>query len=120
MRVEFVAPDAPDTTLATAAWDGSTVVVESQDDAIRAALERAYRPTPVVVDDAAYRRQGTFGEVMVQPGSLEWFRVATQVRARSTGLVARFVPGVTEGGFDPAAQYRTFSESIDRLTAGSD
>ena len=37
-----------------------------------------------------------------------------------TGLVARFVPGVTEGGFDPAAQYRSFDDSIERLTGGPD
>jgi hypothetical protein len=118
MQVGFFAPDDPETLVATAVWDGRSVEVESQDDALRAALTRAYRPTPVVVDDAAYRRLGTSGEVMVQPGSLEWFRVATQVRAQATGLVARFVPGVTEGGFDPAAQYRSFEDAIERLTAG--
>jgi hypothetical protein len=31
--------------------------------------------------------------------------------------VARFVPGVTEGGFDPASDYRTFDEQIERLDA---
>ena len=62
-----------------------------------------------MVDDGAYRRLGTSGEVMIQPGDLEWFRAASQVRgAAATGLVARLVPGVTEGGFDPAAGYRTF------------
>ena len=30
--------------------------------------------------------------------------------------MARFVPGVTEGGFDPAAGYRTFEQQIERLT----
>ena len=120
MRVEFFAPDAPDTVVATAVWDGSSVVVEAEDAAVREALTHGYRPMPVVVDDPAYRQLGTSGEVVLQPGSLEWFRVATQVRAAgATQLGARFVPGVTEGGFDPAAQYRTFGESMERLTGDS-
>jgi hypothetical protein len=119
MRVEFHAADVPDTVVATAAWDGSAVTVEADDPAVRATLEQAFRPMPVVVDDGAYRRQGTRGEVQVQPGSLEWFRAVAQVRAPSeSGLAARLVPGITEGGYDPAAQYRTFEESIDRLSAG--
>ena len=120
MRVEFFAPDAPDTVVATAVWDGSSASVDAEDAAIREALAHAYRLMPVVVDDPAYRQLGTSGEVVLQPGSLEWFRAATQVRAISaTRLGARFVPGVTEGGFDPAAQYRTFEESIERLTRDS-
>jgi hypothetical protein len=34
-------------------------------------------------------------------------------------LVANLVPGVTEGGFDPAAGYRRFDESIERLESGT-
>ena len=34
---------------------------------------------------------------------------------KETGLVPRFVPGVTVGGFDPAANYRRFPEQIERL-----
>jgi hypothetical protein len=115
-HVEFHQPDAPDLVVATAGWDGARVVVESGDDAVRAALERAFRPTPVIVDDGAYRQQGTRGEVLVAPGTLEWFRAVAQVRVPAeTGLAARLVPGVHEGGYDPAAQYRTFSESVERL-----
>lgn len=121
MRVELHRADARDTIVAAATWDGRSVAVDADDDAIRRGLVHAYRPTPVVVDDASFRRLGTSGEVLIQPGSLEWFRAATLVRAsRETGLVARFVPGVTEGGFDPAAQYRSFDDSIERLTAGPD
>ena len=118
MRVEFHPSDRPDTVVATATWDGRSVSIEAQDDAIRSALAHAYRPSPVVVDDASFRRLGTSGEILVQPGSLEWFRAATLVRARQeSGLNPRFVPGVTEGGFDPAAQYRSFDEAIERLIA---
>lgn len=116
MNVEFHPADDPETVVATVTWDG-TVRIACEDDAVRAQLERAYRHTPVVTDDASYRRLGTSGEVVIQPGDLEWFRAASQVRGPAeTGLVARLVPGVREGGFDPAAGYRTFEASIERLS----
>ena len=117
MQVEFHQPDTPDDVLATVAWNGGDPIVTSEDDAIRAALAKALRRTPVVIDDASYRRLGTAGEVMIQPGSLEWFRAVVQARVPAeTGLTGRFVPGVREGGYDPAAGYRTFEDSIERLT----
>jgi hypothetical protein len=118
MKVEFHRPDEPDDVLATATWSDGAASVTSDDAATRDALERALRRTPVVIDDASYRRQGTHGEVVIQPGSLEWFRAVVQARVPAeTGLVGRFVPGVREGGFDPAAGYRTFEEQIERLTS---
>ena len=39
-----------------------------------------------------------------------------QLRA-TYGLTVRFVSTVREGGWDPAAQYRTFEEQIGRLTS---
>jgi hypothetical protein len=117
VRVEFHLPDAPDDVLVVAAWHDGEVEVTSQDETRRARVERAYRRTPVVVDDAAYRRLGTSGEVVIQPGSLEWFRAVTQSRAQSeTGLVGRTVPEVRRGaGYDPAAGYRPFEEQVERL-----
>lgn len=120
MRVEFSRADAPDDVVAVARWVAWNVELEVRDDSVAQALRRVFRPTPVVVDDAAYRRQGTRGEVLLEPGSLEWFRAAALARAPEAGLSARFVPGVDEGGWDPAAQYRTFSESIDRMARRSD
>ena len=117
MRVEFHPPSDPDTVVATATWTGATVDVRSDDPEIREKLERAFRPTPVMVDDATYRRPGTTGEVVIQPGTMEWFRAAAQIRVPAeTGIASRLVPGITEGGFDPAAQYRSFNEEISRLT----
>jgi len=117
MQVEFHQPDAPDAVVATVAWNGGDPIVTSDDDAIRDALTEALRRTPVVIDDASYRRLGTAGDVMIQPGSLEWFRAVIQARVPAeTGLTGRFVPGVREGGYDPAAGYRTFADSIERLT----
>jgi hypothetical protein len=120
MQVDYLRADDPETVVATARWDGA-VKIETEDETVRSQLEAAYRPTPVVVDDGAYRRLGTSGEVMIQPGDLEWFRAASQVRgAAATGLVARLIPGVTEGGFDPAAGYRTFEATIERLSEPGD
>ena len=91
-------------------------MVESADPSIKATVERAFRATPVVIDDASLRRLGAHGEQMLQPGDIGWFRAVAQVRVLDeTGLVARIVPGVTQGGYDPAANYRRFAEQIERL-----
>lgn len=118
MRVEFYRADDPENPVATAVWEAGQVDVTTDDQTVGEQLATAYRRTPVVTDDASYRRQGTSGEVVIQPGDLEWFRAASQVRgAAETGLVPRLVPGVTEGGFDPAAGYRSFGDAVDRLSA---
>ena len=116
MKVEFHLPDDPETVVATALWVDGRVKIETDDEALAAQLADAYRPTPVVTDDASYRRLGTHGESVLQPGSLEWFRAASQVRAPLvTGLMSRLVPGISEGGFDPAAGYRRFESTLERL-----
>jgi hypothetical protein len=115
MKVEFHRPDDPETVVGTASWDGERASVESGDDEVASALWRIFRAIPVVVDDGAFRRQGTRGEVVMQPGNLEWFRAAAQTRASEAGLVARMVPGITKGGYDPAAGYRSFDRAIERL-----
>jgi hypothetical protein len=110
-------PAAPPPVVGSAIWLGERVVVEADDPVVKASIERAFRPTPVVLDDPSLRSAGTHGEQMLQPGDLEWFRAVAQIRvAAETGLVARSVPGVTQGGYDPAANYRRFSEQIERLT----
>jgi hypothetical protein len=117
MQVEFHRPDEPDAVLATCTWTDGRAVISSDDDALVTALTYAFRHTPVVIDDASYRRLGTSGVVQIQPGSPEWFRAVVQARIPAeTGLVGRSVPGVSRGGFDPAAGYRTFEDSIGRLT----
>jgi hypothetical protein len=117
MKVELHRPDEPDTLVATVSWTDGQPAVDTQDDILRATLVKVFRRTPVVVDDASYRRMGTAGEVMIQPGDLEWFRAVVQARIPAeTGLAARFVPGISAGGFDPAAGYRSFEAQIERLT----
>jgi hypothetical protein len=94
------------------------VIVEAEDPKLKASIERAFRPIPVVVDDPSLRYPGTSGPSVLQPGDLEWFRAVAQVRVPAeTGLVARSVPGVTVGGYDPAANYRRFPEQIERLVS---
>jgi hypothetical protein len=117
VKVELHPPDQPDTVIATVSWIDGRPIIDTADDALRAILEKVFRRTPVVIDDPSYRRMGTAGAVLIQPGDLEWFRAVAQTRVfAETGSAARFVPGVTEGGFDPAAGYRTFEEQIERLT----
>jgi hypothetical protein len=118
VKVELHHPDAPDDVVATIVWTEGRPVVDTQDEQLRAVLEKAFRRTPVVIDDASYRRQGTAGEVLIQPGNLQWFRAVVQTRVPAeAGLVGRFVPGISQGGFDPAAGYRTFEAQIERLTS---
>jgi hypothetical protein len=116
MKAEFHREDDPEGVVATAIWDGADVHLEAEDPAVREALVRVYRGTPVITEDASYRRQGTHGVVVIQPGDLEWFRAASHVRGPvETGLRVRLVPGITEGGFDPAAGYRSFGATFERL-----
>jgi len=118
LRIEFHRPDAPDDVVGAATWDGRRVEVEAEDPQARSAIERVFRPTPVVVDDPALRGMGTQGEVVLHPGSVEWFERAAFARAPEVGFVARVVrPGV-EGGWDPAANYRRFRDQVRRLTLG--
>ena len=119
MTVEFYDPDDElKPTVATASWDGRDVTVTAADPEVRATLAHAFRRSPVALDDASLRRTGTSGTVVVQPGSLEWFRATARARATETsGLSARFVPGIASGGFDPAAGYRRFDEQLERLDA---
>jgi len=86
-------------------------------DASIEGLGAIFRPTPVVVDDASLRPLGTSGEVVLEPGSLEWFRAALSTRSPALGLAVRFVTDEIEGGWDPAANYRTFAEQAARLAA---
>ena len=59
---------------------------------------------------------GARGESVIQPGSIEWFRAAAFDRAEREGFAVRVVPEVTgQGGWDPAAAYRTFREDMTRL-----
>ncbi len=119
MRAELYRHDEPEVVLATARWDGDAHVEPAPGRDVEG-LDRIFRPTPVVVDDPSLRRLGTHGESVLQPDSLEWFRAALLVRAPEIGLSVRFVPEVREGGWDPAANYRTFAEQIDRLSSSAE
>lgn len=129
MRVEFYRPAgpaaegeeaAPAELVATVTWGDGGPAIETGDEGLRESLAKAFRSTPVVTDDAAYRSLGASGDVLVDPGSLAWFMAVAQVRAPAeTGLSPRFVPGITRGGYDPAAGYRPFGEAIERLAGTS-
>ena len=116
MRADFYREDDPETVVGTARWNGRRAEVESSDPEVRAGLVRLFRATPVVVDDPALRSLGASGDVVVQPGNLEWFRTVALTRAPSAGLRIRLVPGVqTKSGWDPASAYRTFRQVVTDL-----
>ena len=118
MRIEFFRPGSPDEVVERARWDGTRVVIEANDEEIRTQLERVYRLTPVVVDDASMRMLGADGVSVLQPGSLEWFRAASFTRAAEFGLAARVVSESRPGsGWDPASNYRTFRNQMRRVDA---
>ncbi len=109
-------PPPPEPAVATVDWHDGRIVVEAQDPDLADRVRRAFRPMPVVIDDASLRSVGTTGDSVLQPGDLEWFRAVALVRVPSeVGLVARFVTGQQAGGFDPAANYRPFREQVERL-----
>jgi hypothetical protein len=122
MRAEFLRAEEGSTdVIATAWWDGRSARVDAGDSTTRTALERIFRLTPVVVDDASYRPLYARGEAVVQPGNADWFRAAAYTRAQAEGLKARVVPEVVgQGGWDPAAAYRTFREDVARLLQRGD
>jgi hypothetical protein len=121
MKVEFSPSNAPDEVVGRARWDGRRAVIEAQEDDDRAKLEKIFRLTPVVVEDASTRMLGASGVSMLQPGSLEWFRAAALTRAPEAGLAARIVPEFRPGtGWDPAADYRTFRHEMRRLDTASE
>jgi hypothetical protein len=111
-------PPPPVPAVAVVTWEEGRVTADSDDPDIAARLRRAFRATPVVVDDPARRYPGTRGASILQPGDLEWFRAVALVRAPAeTGLIPRFVPNPSAGGYDPAANYRPFAEQVERLDA---
>jgi hypothetical protein len=105
MRAEFFLPDAPTEVLAVAVWDGRSARIETADPTVQEAVERVFRPSPLVVTDVL-PRPGTTGEIVVEPGDLDWFRAAAIVRGEREGLAVRFV-SETAGGWDPAGAYRS-------------
>lgn len=115
MRAAFYRPDNPDPVVGTAVWNGTGAVVEADDEPIRQAIRRIFRPTPVLIDDPSMRSYGTAGPVVLPPGSLRWFRAVAETRCEAEGLEVRFVPE-SEGamGWDPAGAYRTFNDAIER------
>jgi hypothetical protein len=116
VRAELYRPDAPNAVAAVATWDERQARLDVKDASVPG-LDRIFRPTPIAIDDPALRHPGTSGPVVLQPGDLEWFRAVLLTRAPELGLAVRFVSGAVVGGFDPASQYRSFEEQVERLTS---
>jgi hypothetical protein len=116
IRAELYRSDAPDTVVAEATWSPNGPSLDARDASVEG-LDRLFRPTPVVVDDASLRQLGAQGESLLQPGSLEWFRAALLARAPALGLAVRFVAEDVRNGWDPASNYRTFQQQSARLAS---
>jgi hypothetical protein len=104
MRAEFFRPEAPDEIVGTAVWEGPGVRIEADDEAVRQALRRVFRPSSVVLADPVLRDPAAGGPGHVEPGDLHWFRTAAAARGKAEGWGVRFVTE-TPGGWDPAGAY---------------
>ena len=119
MRIDFyrAEDDVDKNVVASSTWDGSRVTVEAADPTLRDGLEDVFRGTPIVVHDPSLLPAGASGDVTLAPGALAWFLAVSRVRAaHELDLVARAVPEAGEGGYDPASNYRTFEEQMERLS----
>jgi hypothetical protein len=118
MRAELYHPASgegePEEVVAVATWEDGRASIRVLDPSV-SGVDAVVRPTPVVVDDAALRSQGTHGEVLLQPGDRDWFVAAVRTRAEGLGLSVRFISEVGPGGWDPASQYRRFDQQIEKL-----
>jgi hypothetical protein len=117
VRAEIYRADDANLVLATARWSrcgGSTLDVADTDVEV---LDRLLRRTPVVARDPSLLPQGSSGESLLQPDSLEWFRAALITRVEPLGLSVRFVAEDVRNGWDPAANYRRFREQAERLAS---
>lgn len=103
MRADFFRKGDPGTVLGSAEWDGRHAVIRTEDDEVRAALERVFRVSPVAVDDPMPPGRTK----VVGPGDLEWFRAGAAVRGAEEGLAVRFVTDVA-GRWDPALDPETY------------
>jgi hypothetical protein len=101
MRADFFRPDSSDQVVGSATWDAERAVLDAEDDQVRDALGRIFRPSSVAVEDSSTRPPGTEGLTVIEPGDLQWFRTAALVRGPREGLAVRFVT-TAPGGWDPA------------------
>jgi hypothetical protein len=116
VRAELFRPDDPNAVVAVATWSNERTKLEVLDPSVEG-LDGVLKPTAVVVDRPSLRGPGTSGEVLLEPGSLDWFREALGTRAERLGLRVRFVASEIVGGWDPAANDRTFEQQIERLAS---
>jgi len=106
MRADFVRPEAPDTVAASATWTKDGPTIQADDEGVRAAMERVFHRSAVVVDDPALRSFGASGPVTLQPGTVRWFRAAAEARGTREGFAVRFVADEVPIAWDPAGAYR--------------
>lgn len=119
VRIDFyrAEDDVDKNVVGSATWDGREVTVRAEDPELREGLEHVFRGTPIVVHDPSLLPAGASGDVTLTPHSAAWFLAVARLRAaHELDLVARAVPEALEGGYDPASNYRTFEEQVERLS----
>lgn len=114
MLAEFALAEDQNEVVGRAVWNGRTVEVDLDmgTEDVRTAIERIFRPSPVLVDDPSLRSSGP---ELHPPGTLRWFIAAAESRVQGEGLTVRLTPQ-TQGtlGWDPAGAYRTFPDAMER------
>jgi hypothetical protein len=110
----FVRADDPETPVASVSWSKDGPRIQADDDAARSEMEAIFRQSPVVVDDPSLLAMGTSGPVVLQPGTIRWFRAAAEARGTRRGLQVRFVADEAEPvAWDPAGAYQSFDAVVD-------
>lgn len=106
MRAQFFREDKPDDIIGAAVWEGRSASIDASTDSDRELLERIFRPSSVRVTAPSTGPGRSAREIVVEPGDLEWFRMAATTRGETEGLQVKFV-SESPGGWDPAGTYRS-------------
>ena len=115
MRAEFRPSDSSEDYVGHAVWVEGGIQVEANEQGDVQVIQEIFRRTPIAVDDRALRTAGTSGPIVLQPGTLQWFLAAARVRGEARGFSVTLIPeGFASMGWDPAASYRTFTQSFER------
>lgn len=113
MRAEFFEASDPERIVGSVEWTGVAADVRASDEEARLRLERVFRMSAVVVEDPIALPAGASGPAVVEPGDLDWFLAAAQVRGAQEELGVRF-SSPSPGGWDPAGAYERMGDWVGR------
>jgi hypothetical protein len=96
VKVELHRPDEPDAVVATVAWTDGTPVIDTQDDILRATLQKVFAERR---SWSTTRRTGAWHGAVHPAGDLEWFRRGADASPPAGSV--RFVPGSPRAASTP-------------------